>query len=421
MHGDKKKCDVKHNVRMPAATMNEEGQQVVVAKYDYKAENAQELDIRKHEKLVLLDDTREWWKVQNNRNKSGFVPSNYVKKSKPSKIFSSLRATLGRRNKSDTKLTSHSPVVSRNGDTGSDQNSTSSDVTICDPQPSIVKFNYTPQRPDELGLTKAEQVTVLEKSIDGWWKGRKKDNSTGWFPSNYVDIIEQNENSCPVEYSTAAMLEPRIQEQETVVALYAFTGTQPEELAFEKGERLVILEKPSEDPDWWRAQNERGLVGLVPQNYVQVVLEDCETANSHSSSTPQSQSTSSLSNTSNLSVVGPGSRKQFRVSGPLADKDWYYGKITRQECEELLKKFAQEGDFIIRDSESASGNFTVVLKAAERNKHFRVNVNDEQYQIGQQKFSSLDHLIEHYKKHPIFKQENEKLYLVKPFIMPSEF
>jgi hypothetical protein len=58
---------------------------------------------------------------------------------------------------------------------------------------------------------------------------------------------------------------------------------------------------------------------------------------------------------------------------------------------------------------------SAVLKAAERNKHFRVSVNEEQYQIGQQKFSSLDQLIDHYKKHPIFKQENEKLYLVKPF------
>lgn len=402
--------------RMPSATMNEESQQIVIAKYDYKAENPQELDIKKHEKLVLLDDTRDWWKVQNSRNKSGFVPSNYVKRSKP-KLFSSLRATLSRKNKNDAKVTSLSPVVSRNGDTGSDQNSTSSDVQICDPQPAIVKFNYTLQRPDEMSLTKGEQVTVLEKSNDGWWKGRKLDNSVGWFPSNYVEIIEQNENT---EYSTAAMLEPRIQEQETVVAIYAFTGSTQVELSFEKGERLVIIDKPGDDPDWWRAQNERGDVGLVPQNYVQV-LDDCETANSHSSSTPQSQSTSSLSNTSNLSVVGPGSRKQFRVSGPLAEKDWYYGKITRQECEDLLRKFAQEGDFIIRDSESASGNYTVVLKAVERNKHFRVNVSDGQYQIGQQKFSSLDALIEHYKKHPIFKQDSEKLYLVKSFVMPSEF
>lgn len=68
------------------------------------------------------------------------------------------------------------------------------------------------------------------------------------------------------------------------------------------------------------------------------------------------------------------------------------------------------------------GNYTVVLKATERNKHFRVQVNDEGlYQIGQQKFANLDDLIEHYKKHPIFKSENEKLYLVKAFNLPAEF
>lgn len=69
-----------------------------------------------------------------------------------------------------------------------------------------------------------------------------------------------------------------------------------------------------------------------------------------------------------------------------------------------------------------SGNYTVVLKAAERNKHFRVQVNEEGlYQIGQQKFANLDDLIEHYKKHPIFRQESEKLYLVKAFNLPAEF
>ena len=68
-----------------------------------------------------------------------------------------------------------------------------------------------------------------------------------------------------------------------------------------------------------------------------------------------------------------------------------------------------------------AGHFTVVLKAPERNKHFRVQVNDGLYQIGAQKFISLDDLIEHYKKHPIFKSETEKLYLVKAFTYPPDF
>ena len=35
--------------------------------------------------------------------------------------------------------------------------------------------------------------------------------------------------------------------------------------------RLEIIGKPTEDPEWWKARNERGVVGLVPRNYVQVI------------------------------------------------------------------------------------------------------------------------------------------------------
>lgn len=407
----------------------------VIAKYDYKAENSKELDIKKNEKLILVDDTREWWMVQNSKKDAGYVPSNYVRRSKPS-FFSSLKSTLGRKHKNESKGLS-SPMVSRNGsgglgglplppsDTGSDKNSTGSEtIQTCEATPAIVKYNYIAQQQDELTLTKGELVMVLEKSSDGWWNGRK-DNLHGWFPSNYVELQQPNainKNDVNPQYMTAAGLD-RTSQEEIVAALYDFNGSSNEELSFEKGDKLVIIDKPSEDPEWWKARNSRGEIGLVPRNYVQIV-EECDNEGegaTNSSCTPQSQSTSSLSNTSSLGVVGVGGRKQFCVSGPLSDKDWYYGKITRQQCEEMLLKYGSDGDFLIRDSESTAGHYTVVLKAPDRNKHFRVQVNDGLYQIGAQKFISLDDLIEHYKKHPIFKSESEKLYLIKAFTYPSDF
>uniref|UniRef100_A0A5K3FDL4 SH3 domain-containing protein n=1 Tax=Mesocestoides corti TaxID=53468 RepID=A0A5K3FDL4_MESCO len=69
---------------------------IVVAKFDYKATDNQELDIHKGEKLTLMDDTQHWWKVMNSFGQVGYVPSNYVKRSKQG-LFSSLRNTLGRR------------------------------------------------------------------------------------------------------------------------------------------------------------------------------------------------------------------------------------------------------------------------------------------------------------------------------------
>ena len=37
--------------------------------------------------------------------------------------------------------------------------------------------------------------------------------------------------------------------------------------------RLEIIEKPENDPQWWKARSERGKVGLVPRNYVQVLSQ----------------------------------------------------------------------------------------------------------------------------------------------------
>lgn len=412
------------------ATMAEGEELQVVAKYDYTAENGQELSIRKSERLILLDDSKDWWRVKNSENRQGYVPSNYVKIAKPKSLFSSLLKKGAKKSKNDSKQqasTCPSPSLN-NGNTrprnNLDNSAPASTQVLAQFLPAIVKFNYTAQRQDELTLVKGESILVMEKSSDGWWKGQKKDSTCGWFPSNYVEEdVTGGDTADNLLYSTAAGAEvgsggSQSDVPELVLALYTFAGNKSGELPFEKGEKLEVLQASEEDPDWWQARNSRGEIGLIPRNYVTAAAHDQESdrTTSGSSSTPHSQSISSISNTSLAGVVG---RRQFHVSGPLAERDWYYGKITRQQCEEILTRHAENGDFLIRDSESTTGHYTVVLKAPNRNKHFRVRVQDNTFEIGQQKFNSLDELIEHYKKHPIFKQENEKLYLIKPFSFPS--
>ncbi|OQR66962.1 hypothetical protein BIW11_13817 [Tropilaelaps mercedesae] len=65
--------------------------------------------------------------------------------------------------------------------------------------------------------------------------------------------------------SLVAKLEPVI---ETVVARFAFQARGAEELSFGKGERLDILERPEDDPDWLLAANCLGQKGLVPINHL---------------------------------------------------------------------------------------------------------------------------------------------------------
>lgn len=36
----------------------------------------------------------------------------------------------------------------------------------------------------------------------------------------------------------------------------------------------------------------------------------------------------------------------------LAGKSWYYGAITRNQCDTVLNSHGHDGDFLIRDSET---------------------------------------------------------------------
>ncbi|TNN32363.1 Cytoplasmic protein NCK2 [Liparis tanakae] len=71
---------------------------ILVAKWDYTAQQDQELDIRKHERLFLLDDSKTWWRVRNGGNHTGYVPSNYVERKnslKKGSLVKNIKDTLG--------------------------------------------------------------------------------------------------------------------------------------------------------------------------------------------------------------------------------------------------------------------------------------------------------------------------------------
>ncbi|XP_026314479.1 cytoplasmic protein NCK1 [Hyposmocoma kahamanoa] len=352
----------------------------VVAKYDYAAQGAQELDLRKNERYLLLDDSKHWWRVQNARSQSGYVPSNYVKKEKPS-LFDSIKKKVKKGSGSKTLPSNSSPVRGGGPDSPGARRVEPTEALGT----AVVKYNYQAQQPDELSLTKGTRILILEKSNDGWWRGQYQGH-TGWFPSNYTS--EEGDNEDPVH--TYAMAENVL---DIVVALYSFTSNNEQELSFEKGDRLEIIERPPSDPEWYRARDSRGQVGLVPRNYLQE-LADYLTQ-------PYSETTE-------------GGARPMAGSG-AAGRAWYYGAITRTHCDALLNQHGHDGDFLIRDSETNVGDFSVSLKAPGRNKHFRVHVEGAMYCIGQRKFPTLDQLVQHYQRAPIYtNKQGEKLYLVRP-------
>jgi hypothetical protein len=52
-------------------------------------------------------------------------------------------------------------------------------------------FEFAPSNPDELALWVGDVVTVGEREGE-WWTGRTADGRQGMFPSNYVEVVVEN-------------------------------------------------------------------------------------------------------------------------------------------------------------------------------------------------------------------------------------
>uniref|UniRef100_A0A183IPT0 Cytoplasmic protein NCK1 n=1 Tax=Soboliphyme baturini TaxID=241478 RepID=A0A183IPT0_9BILA len=379
----------------------------IVAKYNYDAKESQELSVKKNERLVLVDDSGSWWKVRNVHNRVGLVPSNYVRrenwKDALGGTFDLIKESLKRKGSCDVKKVSLSTIPKQVTDGVSqrsfltlprssiashrayrldaahyiDNNIDFSSKATCAPSVAFARYDYCPTRDDELKLTRGSEIEVLEKSADGWWRGQCG-NHVGWFPSNYVDEHPQRfpAPAPPLALSPAPV---------------SFVITNGSGCAGGTSDLRHILHPPEVKPEKIFASISEEIESRFEKPPAGAVDSTCDVA-SKSVATAASRGRSSLS-----------------------QESWYFGAITREQSEKLLSEYGIDGDFLIRDSESNPGDFSVSLKAHDRNKHFWVRINGDMYEIGTRRFSSLEELIKHYTEYPIFTSDKgDKLYLVKP-------
>eukprot|EP00053_Salpingoeca_punica_P013248 m.119480 g.119480 ORF g.119480 m.119480 type:complete len:715 (-) comp16151_c1_seq2:376-2520(-) len=137
-----------------------------------------------------------------------------------------------------------------------------------------------------------------------------------------------------------------------VVAMFPHTATEPRDLSINVGDKLSILE--CSEQHWWLARNALGLEGYVPRNYVS------------------------------------------RVS--IESEPWYKGKISRPEAAFLLRSANQEGTFLVRDSESKAGEYSLSVSHGESLRHYHIKYSDNMYFIhDRHKFTDIPSLIEYHK------------------------
>ncbi|NXR31827.1 GRAP protein, partial [Zosterops hypoxanthus] len=136
------------------------------------------------------------------------------------------------------------------------------------------------------------------------------------------------------------------------VALYSFQATEKDELPFQKGDTLKV-------------QGTRGGCGW-----------------------------------------GAGASPGVPVAHPGAPRRWYAGRISRHLAEERLLQRNHLGAFLIRDSESAPGEFSLSVSYGKHVQHFKVlRERNGKYFLWEEKFNSLNELVDFYRTTTISKEQ----------------
>uniref|UniRef100_A0A673C4I8 Tyrosine-protein kinase n=1 Tax=Sphaeramia orbicularis TaxID=375764 RepID=A0A673C4I8_9TELE len=146
-----------------------------------------------------------------------------------------------------------------------------------------------------------------------------------------------------------------------VMAIYSYEPNHDGDLGFEKGEKLKIINK--DDPEWYLAESlTTGQRGYIPYNFVAMNTVETE--------------------------------------------PWFFKNISRNDAMRLLLAPGNtQGSFLIRESETTPGSYSLSVRDLDHNtgegvKHYRIRKMDNGgfYITAKISFNSLKELVQHHSR-----------------------
>ncbi|XP_056289631.1 tyrosine-protein kinase yes-like [Pseudoliparis swirei] len=147
------------------------------------------------------------------------------------------------------------------------------------------------------------------------------------------------------------------------VALYDYEARTTDDLSFKKGDRFQIINNT--EGDWWEARSiNTGRNGYIPSNYV-------------------------------------------APADSIQAEEWYFGKMGRKDAERLLLNAGNhQGTFLVRESETTKGAFSLSIRdwdetKGDNVKHYKIRKLDSggYYITTRAQFDTLQKLVKHYTEH----------------------
>ncbi|XP_078492454.1 intersectin-1 isoform X1 [Ciona intestinalis] len=214
--------------KAPAPPSGGGGSKNYIATYAFTGTEPGDLTFNIDDMIAVTSTDGEWW-TGSLKGKKGIFPANYVTECK-------------------TEPSTSAPMLAK-------------------PEIATVVAPYNATGDEQLSLQVGQIVLVRKKNESGWWEGelqaRGKKRQVGWFPANYVKLMTSGSSSGKNTPSDSA----KIKKVETqVIAMYDYSAQNSDELSFQRGAAIVVVDKS--DVDWWKGTL-GGTTGLFPSNYVQ--------------------------------------------------------------------------------------------------------------------------------------------------------
>ncbi|CAM5140541.1 unnamed protein product [Natator depressus] len=222
-----------------------------VVLHDFPAEHADDLDLHSGETVYLLEKIDNEWYRGKLENRTGIFPANFVK------------------------------VIIDVPEEENRKKVLFSSTCIKGPR-CIARFEYIGDQKDELSFSEGEIILLKEYINEEWASGELKGTS-GIFPLNFVEIIEDLPGlgvGAPLtnkRESSACLSQTDRRSGEWCEALHDFTAETNEDLSFKKGDSIQILEHV--DSEWCRGRLNNS-EGIFPAVFVQTCSAGVKTAQS---------------------------------------------------------------------------------------------------------------------------------------------
>ncbi|XP_044011155.1 intersectin-1 isoform X3 [Aphidius gifuensis] len=270
-------------------TTNNDNADYYIALYQYSSTEPDDLSFTDGDIINVTKKDGEWW-TGIIGERSGFFPSNYVEKYQQIVNQAVVNPVATDVVKNSTvaasvqeKITEKTAEQIEDERQAAEDRAELPDFTAMSSQqyykgrgkkPEIVQVQapYQATSSEQLSLQKGQLIMIRKKTDSGWWEGelqaRGKKRQIGWFPASYVKQLTSSSNrSTPVSHRYQdSPTDPNV---ERVMAMYPHQAQNPDELSFNKGDVITLLDKIEEN--WWKGEL-NGVIGIFPKDYVSFML-----------------------------------------------------------------------------------------------------------------------------------------------------